>query len=221
MPISKRKHQSREASKASANKRKVTQREKYICNLNQILIQMNDNELQSIYQHVVQPTNDQKENKTTRRQKLINIVEHLPDNELKSAIHLFDTMQYSKGLNKGSLLSPFLQNKALSFINSSLYKSGQNSDSLTQSNKALQKKIDQLEHLKIKKDHKIKQLVGTLSQHKHKQSQHISKERAAARRPLLADSQSLKASILVLIMKTKRQYTTQFISMTIQVSLTL
>ncbi|RIB11928.1 hypothetical protein C2G38_2202146 [Gigaspora rosea] len=151
---------------------------------------MNDNELQSIYQHVVQPTNDQNENKIIRRQKLISIVEHLPDYELKSAIHLFDTTRYSKGLNKGSLLSPFLQNKALSFINLLLYKSGQNSDSLTQ---------------------------RTLSQHKRKQSQHILKVRAAARRPLLADSQSLKASILALIMKTKRQYTTQFISMTTQV----
>ncbi|CAG8500933.1 9208_t:CDS:2 [Gigaspora margarita] len=75
-------------------------------------------------------------------------------------------MQYSKGLNKGSLLSPFLQNKILSFINSLLYKSGQDSDSLTQ---------------------------RTLSQHKRKQSQHISKVHVAAHRPLLADSQSLKA----------------------------
>ncbi|CAG8851449.1 17645_t:CDS:1, partial [Racocetra persica] len=65
MPISKRKRQSREASKASADKRKAIQREKYICELNQILMQMDDNELQLIYQHMVQPTNHQNENKTT------------------------------------------------------------------------------------------------------------------------------------------------------------
>ncbi|CAG8481259.1 20141_t:CDS:1 [Cetraspora pellucida] len=103
---------------------------------------MNNNDLQLIYQYMVQPTNHQKENKTTHHQKLINIVEHLLDDELKSTIHLLDTMWYSKGSNKGSLLSSFLQNKVLNYINSSLYKSNQDSILLIQYNKTLYKKID-------------------------------------------------------------------------------
>ncbi|RIB08610.1 hypothetical protein C2G38_2045009 [Gigaspora rosea] len=127
-------------------------------------------------------------------------------------------MQYSKGPNKGSLLSPFLQNKALNFINSSLCKLGQDSISLIQRNKTLQKEINKLEHLNIKKDHKIKQLVGSLSQYKRKRSKYISRIRAVASRKSLSSSQSLKASILTQLMKNKRQYTTQFINMTTRLS---
>src|SRR2546421_193523 len=83
----------------------------------------------------------------------------------------------------------------------------------TQNNQALQKQITQLEHSNVKKSLKVKQLIGTLSQYKHKQCQHISKIHAAACKPSLADSQSLKASIQTIIMKNKCQYTTHFINM--------
>ncbi|RIB25071.1 hypothetical protein C2G38_2241643 [Gigaspora rosea] len=111
MPNSKRKRQSREASKISADKRKATHRKKYISELNQILKQMSDNELQLIYQHMVQPTEYQKENKTTRRQKLINIVEHLPDNELKiRAVASRKSLSSSQSL-KASILTQLMKNK--------------------------------------------------------------------------------------------------------------
>ncbi|CAG8647082.1 25259_t:CDS:2, partial [Gigaspora rosea] len=89
--------------------------------------------------------------------------------------------------NKGNLLSPFLQDKALSIINSSFYKAGQDSNSLIQ----------------------IKQLTGTLSQCKYKQRQHISRVRAAARKPLIVNSQNLKATIQATLMKNKFNRTIQ------------
>ncbi|CAG8805613.1 15297_t:CDS:1, partial [Gigaspora rosea] len=48
---------------------------------------MNDDELQLIYQGIVKQPNSQEKNKTTHRQKLLSMVEKLPDNQLKSAIH--------------------------------------------------------------------------------------------------------------------------------------
>ncbi|CAB4424045.1 unnamed protein product [Rhizophagus irregularis] len=63
-------------------------------------------------------------------------------------------MRYSKGQNQGNLISPFLQKKALDFVNSSLYKAGQNSNSLIQDNKVLQKQITKLERSNAKKSHK-------------------------------------------------------------------
>ncbi|CAG8832882.1 14438_t:CDS:2, partial [Racocetra persica] len=137
--VSKQKLKTRKAAQASVDARKDAQRKKQINDINQALLQMNNDELQLIYQNI-----------------------------------------------------------ALNFLNSSLYKAGQDSSSLIQYNKELQKNVDQLERLNAKKDHTISYLSGTLSQYICKQKQHISKVRAAARKPLPVDPQSLKASILAL-----------------------
>src|SRR4051812_19773845 len=118
--VSKRKIQSRMASQISINAQKAIQRGKNIHKINQMLTQMNDDELQLIYQNIIQQTNDKKVVRPTCHHKLIKIIEELPDDQLKSAINLFNTMRYSKEPNEGNLLSPFLQNKALNFVNSSL-----------------------------------------------------------------------------------------------------
>ncbi|CAG8847262.1 6572_t:CDS:2, partial [Racocetra persica] len=158
------------------------QHEKRIQDINKVLIGMDDNNLQLVYQSIVQPTNDKKMNQKTLRQRLIDRVKQLSDDQLKSA--------------------------ALNFVNSSLYKAGQDSDSLIQKNKALQKQVTQLEHSNAKKSHKVRQLIGTVSQYELKQRYHISKVRAAARKPIPADFRSLKAGIQAIIMKNKRQYAT-------------
>jgi hypothetical protein len=202
--VSKRKMQSRKANEASMA---VLKRKKLVCNIYQELIQRNNNELQQVYQYIIQQTkldnneveinednemddgiNNKKVATNTRHQKLIKIIEKLLDDQLKSAIHLLNNMRYPKGPNEGNLLSPFLQKKALDSINSSLYKVGQDTNSLIQNNQALQKKVTQLECSNAKKNLKIKQLTGKLIQHKRKQCQHISKICATARKPLLADS---------------------------------
>ncbi|CAG8844948.1 34070_t:CDS:1, partial [Racocetra persica] len=147
-----------------------------------------------------------------------NMIEQLPDDQLKPAAHLFNKMRYDKGTNEDKLLLPFLQDKALNFIKTSLYKLHQDSGSLVQNNKTLQKKINQLENSNAKKINKVKQLVGTLSYYKRKKSRHILKIHATARKSQLADSQSLNATIQAMIMKDKHHYTTQFINMAAQVS---
>ncbi|PKK61653.1 hypothetical protein RhiirC2_816295 [Rhizophagus irregularis] len=216
--VSKRKSQSRKANQVSVNTRRISQREKRILEIKQALIRMNDDELLLIYQNIIQPTNDKKVIRHTRRKKLIDTIEKLPDDQLKSAVHLLNTMRYSKGPNQGNLLSPFLQDKALDFVNSSLYRAGQSSSSLIQSNKALQKQVTKLKHSNTKKNHKVRQLIGSLSQYKRKRHQYISKVRATARRPLLVDSQTLKESIKAMIMKNKSQYTNEFINIATQIS---
>src|SRR5687767_10909298 len=112
--VSKRKMQSCKAYQSSAATR---QREKLVCVINQTLMEMNDDELQQIYQNVIQLNNNEVEtsinnieasgneaeskkveinNKkvatNTHHQKLIKIIEKLPDNQLKSAIHLLENM---------------------------------------------------------------------------------------------------------------------------------
>ncbi|CAG8520366.1 8037_t:CDS:2 [Cetraspora pellucida] len=164
------------------------------------------------------PLNDNEKKNRRMLQKLLYTIEQLPDDQLKATIHLLDTMRYFKEPNEGKLLSPYLQDKALNFISSSLYKVSQDSSLLIQNNKELQKTISRLEYMNAKKNHKINHLVGKLLQYKHKHKQYISKVYASARRLLLVDSQSLKIGILALLKKNKRQYTSQFISMATQVS---
>ncbi|CAB4436549.1 unnamed protein product [Rhizophagus irregularis] len=88
-----------------------------------------------------------------QQKKTIN----LSDNQLKSAVHLFNIMQYLKGPNKGNLLLPFLQNKALNIVNSSLYKVDQDSGLLIQNNQEFQKQIIQLEYSNSKKTTQVLQ----------------------------------------------------------------
>ena len=101
---------------------------------------MNDDELLLIYQNII---NDKK-TRPTRHQKLIEMIDQMI-NYNPQFIYFNNTMRYSKGQNQGNLISPFLQKKALDFVNSSLYKAGQNSNSLIQDNKVLQKQITKLE----------------------------------------------------------------------------
>ncbi|RIB02031.1 hypothetical protein C2G38_2150184 [Gigaspora rosea] len=122
----------------------------------QRIVQSNSQSIvRSNSQSIVQSTSQSTNNRLMLRQKLINIVEQLPDDQLKTAVHLFDTMRYSKGPNKGKLLSSFLQDKASNFIKASLYKPSQDPSLLIQSNKTLQKKTDQLEHSNTKKYFKV------------------------------------------------------------------
>ncbi|CAG8540571.1 29146_t:CDS:1, partial [Racocetra persica] len=95
--ISKLKLKARKANQASVNARKAAKRDEQIQIINKELLQMNDNELQLIYQDLVQSADDKKVTKITHRQKLIDTIEQLPDDQLKSAIHLLNKMKYSKG----------------------------------------------------------------------------------------------------------------------------
>ncbi|CAI2189001.1 2188_t:CDS:2 [Funneliformis geosporum] len=46
----------------------------------------------------------------------------LSETEIKPSHHLLRKMRYSKGLQKGQLLSSYLQDKALLFVEDTLYK---------------------------------------------------------------------------------------------------
>ncbi|CAG8756557.1 31702_t:CDS:2, partial [Racocetra persica] len=194
LKVSKRKAHTRKASQVSADTQKAAQCNKQIYDISQMLTQMDNNKLQLIYQNIVQLTNNEKTNQMTLRQKLVNMIEQLPNNQLKLAAYLFNKMRYDKETNENKLLLSFLQDKALNFIKTSFYKPHQDSGSL------------------------VKQLVGTLSHYKCKKSRHISKVHATAHKSQLADSQSLNATIQAIIMKDKHHYTIQFINMAAQVS---
>ena len=70
--------------------------------------------------------------------KLIENIRMLPINEVKAAYNLFQNMKYQKGKNQGKIFSIYIQNKAIEFLESELYKP-------TETKEYLQKKIKKLE----------------------------------------------------------------------------
>ncbi len=64
-----------------------------------------------------------KSNITKERYALYATIDQLSETEVKPAQHLLNNTRYPKGSQQGQILSPCLQNKALSFIGDSLYKS--------------------------------------------------------------------------------------------------
>ncbi|CAG8706801.1 22548_t:CDS:2 [Gigaspora margarita] len=92
--VSKQKLSARKASQVSAIARKAAQKEKtaqqeqavqqekLIQDINNILIQMDNNKLQQVYQIIVQPINNKKINQTTLHQRLINKLASLPLTEI-------------------------------------------------------------------------------------------------------------------------------------------
>ena len=61
-------------------------------------------------------------NITKERYALYTTIDQLSETEVKPAQHLLNKMRYPKGSQKGQILSPYLQDKALLFIEDSLYK---------------------------------------------------------------------------------------------------
>ncbi|CAG8674224.1 3462_t:CDS:2 [Gigaspora margarita] len=55
-----------------------------------------------------------------KQNELISLVYKLSPKEVHSANHIITIMQYTKGAQKGQILSPYLQNKALQFTYESL-----------------------------------------------------------------------------------------------------
>ncbi|CAG8477914.1 30719_t:CDS:2, partial [Racocetra persica] len=53
---------------------------------------------------------------------LISEIEQLPSKQITATTHLFEKMRYSQGSNKGEILSPHLQIKALNYIDQNFYK---------------------------------------------------------------------------------------------------
>src|SRR5436305_1249004 len=75
---------------------------------------------------------------------LYTTIDQLSEVEVKRTQHLLNKMRYPKGPQKGQILSPYLQDKALSFIEDHLYKSSKTDESvksLNEANKVLHQRV--------------------------------------------------------------------------------
>ena len=93
-------------------------------------------------------------NMTKERYVLYTTIDQLSETEIKPAQHLLNKMRYPKGSQKGQILSPYLQDKALLFIEDSLYKpankllkdTNEDLHKLKETNEDLHRKVQKLDH---------------------------------------------------------------------------
>ncbi|CAG8847029.1 11748_t:CDS:2, partial [Gigaspora margarita] len=88
-----------------------------------------------------------------QRIDLISKIKELPDKEIAPANCLISLMRYSKGPNKGDIISPYLQQKMHNHLVQTLYKRHNTHKFLKESNLRLQKENKKL-------DRKIRHLLS-------------------------------------------------------------
>ncbi|RIB03308.1 hypothetical protein C2G38_2049364 [Gigaspora rosea] len=155
----KRRYQARQAAQKSLEKRQAVSYNKIITEIEALLLGLNQEQLDDIYKILTKLMNNKTisndishDNETVsnnishdneiskedyQKTKLISLVQQLSNKEIHAANHLFTTMRYSKGSDKGKLLLPYLQKRAYNYITDGLYKSQSSNETLQNANNRL------------------------------------------------------------------------------------
>ena len=80
-----------------------------------------------------------------RQETLFNNICDMTDDSKLDALALFDNMRYPKGKNQGKIISPYIQKKAIDFINHGLYKKKSTIKDLEEKNEEMKSQIKKLE----------------------------------------------------------------------------
>ncbi|CAG8577621.1 28727_t:CDS:2 [Gigaspora margarita] len=146
-----------------------------------------------------------------RRNHLIALIQNFPNEEVLAATHLLTTMRYTKGPDKGKLLSSYLQKKAHKYISDNLYKTQSTNDKLVRENKRLHRQTDKL----IKKT----QSLGARSRILYNQkSHHIMEIRSLVRNSQTISDIASKNKVKSLFKINKREYSSKTIWLASNVS---
>ena len=153
-----------------------------------------------------------------KRTELVDRIKSLPDDEVIAACHLFNTMTYSDGRRETKLLSPYLINKAKTFIMES---SGQHHTSI----KRLQRKVKLLEKenrwLRKKKEitnSRVHLLTMKVVKGEEAKTRYIRKMRSIIRKKRDISPEQFKKGAEKLIKENKKEYTPQFIQLVTELS---
>jgi hypothetical protein len=128
---------------------------------------------------------------------LHTIIDELLETEVKPTNHLLNNMRYPKGKKQGQVLSIHLQNKAVEYVTSSIYKPNSSVVALDKKNAILKKEVKRLEKKNSNALHQIKSLGGKLGRIKKKQTKQIAKIHANARRKKSLSGNTIKSYLIL------------------------
>jgi len=153
-----------------------------------------------------------------KRAQLIDQIKLLPDDEVAAACHLFETMRYSSGNRKAKIFSPYIINKAKTFIVEGLSK---HYSSIT----AIQSKINLLEkeNRKLRREKEIAEsqvhsLKMKVIKGEGAKARYISKIRSINQKGKKISPEQFKREAEKLIRVNKREYTPQFVQLVTELS---
>ncbi len=131
--------------------------------------------------------------KKMKLQRNNETVNQLSEAEIKPAQHLLRQMCYPKGSHQGQILSPYLQDKILSFIKDSLYKD-------------LHQKVQKLNNQNERLICKTQSLGSEMCHLKEQKKNHISAIRLLVQRSSAISQNAFKNHIESIFKKNKNQY---------------
>ncbi|CAG8543892.1 5561_t:CDS:2 [Cetraspora pellucida] len=180
-----------------ARKRKLNQCQESVNETMNNMNNSNKQELKIMHNTTSDVSNVANSNPPSIYNMITNTLKDMPENDLKLVSHFLHTIKYSYGKNKDRIISPYLQKKAFNYISNSLYKPGNSHELLNNQNKQLKKSIKKLQKSKDCMTHKV---------------------RAVAKRRSELKDNDLRTIIRNLIKQNKKEYNTDFVKLTIQVS---
>ncbi|CAG8824866.1 3615_t:CDS:2, partial [Gigaspora margarita] len=191
----KRCYQSRQAAQKSLEKRRNTSHSKAIEQITRLTDQklsLSNNMTKELMDQELSSSNNALSNNVVtkeehRKNHLIALIQNFPNEEVLVANHLLTTMCYSKGPDKGKLLSPYLQKKAHKYINDNLYKTQSTNESLQDTNSKLSRENKRL-HRQTDKLIKKTQSLDTAFKNKIKSLFKINKKEYSSKSVWLASS---------------------------------
>jgi hypothetical protein len=152
-----------------------------------------------------------------KRAELIDLIKFLPDNEIIPACHLFETMTYSGGKREGQIFSPYLINKAKTFIVETLNKQKFSITEMQRKITSLKRENRILQQEKENTNYRVRSLTMKVVKGKETKARYINKIRSIQKSRKVS-SEQFKKEAEKLIKVNKKEYTPEFIQLVTELS---
>jgi len=153
-----------------------------------------------------------------KRAELIDRIKSLPDNEIAAAYHLFQTMTYSDGKRKAKILSPYLVNKAKTFIMESLGQQHCSIEKMRYKIRLLERENNKLRKEKETTNSRVHSLTMKIVKGEEAKTRYIQKMRSVIRKKKDISPEQFKKGADKLIKANKKEYSPQFVQLVTELS---
>ncbi len=153
-----------------------------------------------------------------KRAQLINQIKFLPDDEVAAACHLFETMKYPSGKRQAKIFSPYIINKANTFITEGLYKHYSSITAIQRQVRLLKRENRRLQKEKEIAESRVHSLKMKVVKGEGAKARYIKKIRSITRQKKRISPEQFKREAKKLIKVNKKEYTPQFVQLVTELS---
>ncbi|CAG8757121.1 546_t:CDS:1 [Racocetra persica] len=178
---------------------------------------INDDNFNSMIKKIVE---SQKMDAGTQRKRNDIIIHacNLLDQQLFNVLSLFQTMTYSQEINKGEIISTYLQTKACNFIDASLYQQGHTIIMLELENKNLIQENQRLKKDKLKIYTQLRSFSKQVARTKQLKQRQVSKIHSSIRKAKKIWPAQFRCAANKLFKINKKEYNASFVKLATDIS---